>query len=132
MKQSEHIKELMMQAEDDFGATEALFLANYYGQCLFWAHLTLEKFCKALWVFKNESDNYPYIHNLLRLLKECNVKLSDEQKLFYAEMNQFQAVGRYGDYLKKLESTITLDVCKKLITEVKNQMLWIKQQMENK
>ena len=47
-------------------------------------------------------------------------------------MNQFQAAGRYGDYLKKLESTVTLDVCKKLITEVKNQMLWIKQQMENK
>ena len=92
----------------------------------------MEKLCKALWVYINESQNYPFIYNLIRLLKECNNELSDEQKLFYAEMNQFQAAGRYGDYLKKLESTVTLDVCKKLITEVKNQMLWIKQQMENK
>jgi len=132
MTNEQHIQFLIKQADEDFGATEALFQAGYYGQSLFWAHLTLEKLCKALWVYINESQNYPFIYNLIRLLKECNNELSDEQKLFYAEMNQFQAVGRYGDYLKKLESTVTLDVCKKLITEVKNQMLWIKQQMENK
>jgi len=132
MTNEQHIQFLIKQADEDIGATEALLKAGYYGQTLFWAHLTLEKLCKALWVFKNGSENYPYVHNLLRLLKECNVELTDEQKLFYAEMNQFQAAGRYGDYLQKLESTVTSDVCEKLMLEVKNQILWIKQQMANK
>jgi len=132
MTNEQHIQFLIRQADEDFGATEALYQSGYFGQSLFWAHLTLEKLCKALWIFKNENEKYPYVHNLLRLLKECNTVLSEDQILFYAEMNQFQAAGRYGDYLKKLEESITPDVCINLLIEVKKQMLWIKQQMQNK
>ncbi len=132
MTNEQHIQFLINQADEDIGATEALLQAGYFGQSLFWAHLTLEKLCKALWVYTNGSENHPFVHNLLRLLKECNVDMTDEQKLFYAEMNQFQTAGRYGDYLQKLENTVTSDVCEKLMTEVKNQIRWIKQQMESK
>jgi HEPN domain-containing protein len=129
MAYNKYIQILEKQAEEDYGAADALFRAGYYGQCLFWSHLVLEKLVKALWIFKNKKQNYPYIHNLLRLLKDCDVELSDEQIIFYSEMNQFQARGRYGDFLGKLENTVSFEISEKLMNETKSQMIWIKQQM---
>jgi hypothetical protein len=88
--------------------------------------------CKAFWIFRNNSERYPYVHNLIRLITECNVDLTSEQIIFYTEMNQFNAIGRYGDYLQKLEATVSAEVCNKLIDETKTQMLWLKQRMEKK
>src|SRR5437773_568063 len=110
MKMEEHVDSLIEQAKNDYGAAEALAAAGYYGHALFFAHLALEKLCKAMWILKNKSTDYPYIHNLLRLLKESDVKLFEEQTEFYSEMNQFQARGRYSDALKKLEATVTKEV----------------------
>jgi HEPN domain-containing protein len=126
------IKFLLDQADDDLGAANALLEAGYYAQSLFWGHLVLEKLLKALWIYHNNDINYPHIHNLLRLLKECNTDPNDKQIIFLAEMNQFQATGRYGDTLLKLESTISKETCNSLFSEIENQMIWIKSQMEKK
>jgi hypothetical protein len=69
---------------------------------------------------------------LLRLLKECNIEPNENQIIFLAEMNQFQAAGRYGDTLQKLESTVSKETCDSLFIEIENQMLWIKNQMVKK
>ncbi len=97
MTEQEYITMLIKQSEDDLGASEALANAGYFAHSLFWAHLVLEKLCKALWIHRNHNLHYPYIHNLLRLLKESNQTLTNEQIEFFAEMNQFQSHGRYID-----------------------------------
>ncbi len=112
------------------GAVKALEKAGYYGQALFWGHLVLEKYYKALWVFKNKRNSYPFTHNLLHLLRDCDVEHTKEQIVFLAQMNQFQTTGRYIDTLKKLEHTVSKETCSTLIYEIQKQMLWIKKQME--
>ena len=51
----------------DFDCAKVLHNAGHYAQALFWAHLTLEKLCKALWIKTNESNTPPFIHNLLKI-----------------------------------------------------------------
>lgn len=126
---SEHIKELLAQAEDDLGAAEALRQTGYYGHALFWGHLTLEKACKALWIKTNGNENYPFIHNLLRLIRETNIAITDNQIQFYSDMNQFQAHGRYPDTLHTIENTVTKEVCEKYLSIAKEQLSWIQQQI---
>ena len=130
MTTHEHIKELIAQAEIDYGAAEALSKAGFYAQALFWAHLVLEKLCKALWISVKQNVDYPYIHNLLRLLKETDVTLSDEQTKFYATMNQFQAVGRYTDDGKKLQQTVSKNTCERYLEKTQTQMQWLLQLMQ--
>lgn len=128
----EHIKELIAQAENDFGAAEALYKAGYYAHGLFWAHLVLEKHCKALWVHRHRKMNYPYIYNLLRLIKESGIELSSAQIEFYAEVNQFQAQGRYDDTMMKQENVITKELCEDYFLKIKNEMQWLQNQMQIK
>jgi HEPN domain-containing protein len=130
MTTHEHIKELTTQAEIDYGAAEALYKAGFYAHALFWAHLVLEKLCKALWISVKQNVHYPYIHNLLRLLKEADATLSEEQTKFYATMNQFQAAGRYNDDVKKLEQTVSKNTCKTYLEKTKIQMQWLLQLMQ--
>jgi HEPN domain-containing protein len=128
----DYISELIDQAENDYGAANALFNAGYYGHSMFWAHLTLEKTCKALWIYSNNSLSYPFVHNLLKLLKECPVNLSVSQIEFFGEMNQFQTQGRYGDSLKKLELSVDEKVCKEMLVKTKSEMQWLLNQMQKK
>ena len=132
MNFQDHIDQLISQAKDDYGAAEALASATYFGHALFWAHLSLEKYCKALWVYKNQNTNYPYIHNLLRLLKESGEELNENQIQFYSAMNQFQSQGRYIDALQKMEATVTKDICYDYLDNSKTQLEWILNLMQKK
>jgi len=58
MKPKKQIQELTAQAENDFGAAEALRKAGYPAHALFWLHLVLEKLCKAIWVKHNRNADY--------------------------------------------------------------------------
>ena len=106
---------MITEAEQDFGASEALATAGYYAHSLFFAHLVLEKLCKALWMKHKKSGDYPYIHNLIKLIKETNIVLTNEQVQFYSDMNLFQAKGRYPETLQAIEKTITKDVHKRIM-----------------
>ena len=130
MTPDEYIKILVHQAEDDLGAAEALNSAGYYGQALFWLHLVLEKFCKALWVHKNQNTEHPFIHNLLSLLKGSGVKLTNEQIIIYSDMNQFQSKGRYAPELEAIEKTVTKQTSDLYFMKVKTETIWLKSQLQ--
>lgn len=62
---TEHIDFWISQAEDDWSAVDTLFKGKNYLQCLFFAHLVIEKICKALWIKYNEGNVPPRTHNLI-------------------------------------------------------------------
>ena len=130
MGTEEHIKSLIAEAEQDFGASEALAAAGYYAHSLFFAHLVLEKLCKALWMKYKSAGDYPYIHNLIKLIKETNVVLTNEQVQFYSDMNLFQAKGRYPETLQNIERTIKGDVYKKYNDQLKIEIVWLTKQLQ--
>ena len=53
----EHIDFWLTQADDDWTAVDTLFKGRNYLQSLFFAHLVIEKICKALWI-KHNMETY--------------------------------------------------------------------------
>jgi HEPN domain-containing protein len=73
MTKEQYIDYWVDTAHNDWLTVEAMFSANRYQHCLFWAHLVLEKLSKAHWV-KNHFDNIPpKVHNIVWLLEESSV-----------------------------------------------------------
>lgn len=111
MTKEQHINFWLLQAEDDWGAVEALFEVEKYSQCLFWAHLVLEKYSKAIWIRDNAGNVPPKTHNLNHLLSQTTLVLTEEQQEFLLFINRFQIEGRYPDYI-----TIIQNICDALFT----------------
>jgi len=84
-------------AKHDYATMESLFKTKRYSDSLFYGHLVLEKVLKALVVKKTHKHTKP-IHNLLVLLNDAGVELSDEETEFLAEVNKFNIRARYPDY----------------------------------
>jgi len=112
MTKQQYIDYWINTAEDDWGSVELLFKGKKYLQCLFWAHLTLEKLAKALWVKNHTENTPPKIHNLIWLLEQSNIDLGEEDMNFLVNFNNFQLSARYPDYISKIYK-----VCNKQLTE---------------
>ena len=106
-----------------------LFVGGRYTHSLFFAHLYLEKICKALWVKKNPGNIPPFIHNLVKLSDEAGVPYSMEQKSFMVVMNNFQLEGRYPDYLNSLSKLYKEKNTGEILGQVKNLGLWLQSQL---
>lgn len=78
---------------------------------LFFAHLVVEKICKALWIKYNEGNVPPRTHNLIHLLSTTPIELGDDRSEFMLSLNRFQLEGRYPDYLTKMH-----DICNESFT----------------
>ncbi len=97
MRKEEHIGYWLKSAEHDLEVAETLFQNQKYDWCLFIAHLVLEKALKALFV--KRYNKLPHkIHNLVRLAEISNLKLTEDQKIFLDEVNDFSLETRYPDY----------------------------------
>jgi len=129
MAVEEHIFSLVTEARQDKGASEALANAGYYAHALFFAHLVLEKLCKALWMKKHNSVEYPFTHNLSRLLKETEIFLTPEQIFFYTDMNLFQAKGRYPETIHTFENKITKEIYRKYFKQFEIEIEWLNSQL---
>ncbi len=129
MTKEEHIKYWSDQVYDDFDCALVLYKANHYAQSLFWAHLSLEKMCKALWIYKNETNTPPLVHNLLRLITQTGEIFEDEDLMFFNEMNVFQIKGRYPHYAEKLDETISQETCLQYLTKTENILKCLQQKL---
>ena len=87
--------------------------------CLFFAHLTLEKLCKAIWVKYNDDNFPPKIHNLVKIIRQTAVVLADEQIEFLQAFNDFQLEGRYPDYLFEIDKMCNKKHTAELLKTVK-------------
>ena len=99
MDKQAHINYWLASAEDDWLTVDAMFKSRRFVHSLFFAHLCLEKTCKAFWVRDNEGNAPPKIHNLVKLIQATTAEIDDEKLLFLQEFNSFQLEGRYPDYL---------------------------------
>jgi HEPN domain-containing protein len=98
----EHIAYWKDTAARDWKFVQQTFKIKQYVYALFFAHLVLEKLCKAHWVKDNKNNYPPKIHNLVRLIEQTNLKFTDEEMDFFRKLNDFQLEGRYPDYKQEL------------------------------
>ena len=127
---NEHIEFWLTQAEDDWSAVYTLYKGKNYLQALFFAHLVIEKICKALWVKHNEKNVPPRTHNLLHLLSTTPITLDDEKSEFMLKLNRFQLEGRYPEYLTKMHNICNETFTKATIEETQKLRRWLLEQAQ--
>ncbi|WP_254244929.1 HEPN domain-containing protein [Hymenobacter sp. BRD67] len=86
-----------------------MFNTGRYVQCLFWAHLVVEKLSKAHWVQDNVDDYPPCIYNIVRLWQNTTLQPTGAQEKVALDLNQFQLEGRYPDYSRTLVKHVDIE-----------------------
>ncbi len=119
------IKYWIDSSDDDYDTMIAMYDSKKYNWALFIGHLMIEKLLKALYV-KNNNDYPPFIHNLLRLAEKCDLKLTDEQKLFLVTVTAFNINARYDDYKMSFQQKCTTEYTSTWIENLKINRQWIK------
>ena len=112
-------------SDDDFDTMMAMFESKKYNWALFVGHLMIEKLLKALYV-KTNNDYPPFIHNLLRLAEKCDLKLTEDQKLFFVTVTAFNINARYDDYKMSFQQKCTPEFTAIWIENLKINKQWIK------
>jgi len=130
MLKREHIDYWIQQSNDDWEAVSALFKNKKNSQALFFAHLVIEKLCKAIWIRDNESNFPPRTHNLNYLLSQTTIEMSDSHGELLLTLNRFQLEGRYPEYISKIHKICTDSFTAELINNVNEMRLWLIRQLQ--
>ena len=126
----QHIEFWILQAEDDWKAVFSLFNGKNYLQSLFFAHLVIEKLCKAHWIKDNVENIPPRTHNLINLLLATSITLTDEKRVFLLNLNRFQLEGRYPDYLTQLHNICNKDFTTQFLQDTNKIRLWLLENLQ--
>ena len=97
---------------------------------MFFAHLVLEKWCKAHWVKDNENNTPPKTHNLVKLVSETKIELTETTIDFLREFNDFQLESRYPDYMFEINKRCNLEYTKLLLENVSKIVLCLQEKMQ--
>lgn len=125
MTKEEHIGYWIKSAENDWSVVKTLFESANYVHGLFFAHLVLEKICKAHWVKSNENNTPPRTHNLVVLVRQSNLELPETELIFMEEFNDFQLEGRYPDYQFEIHKRCSKDYSEQLLKRVESIKKWL-------
>jgi HEPN domain-containing protein len=90
-------------AESDLETAGILINGKKYVEGLFFCHLTIEKYLKAL-IIKNAKELAPKSHNLAYLSELAKISVTDEQVSFMAVLMKYQLEGRYPEYYPNVPS----------------------------
>ena len=96
----------------------------------YFGHLVLKKALKAIFVHSNENRIPPETHNLLKLAELSSITLTNEQKLFLDEVNDFNLVTRYPDYKLDFYKPCTKEYADKYFKKIKEHYEWLKSHLK--
>jgi HEPN domain-containing protein len=126
----DYIEFWIEQSQDDWNAVYTLFKGRNYLQSLFFAHLVIEKLCKALWIKFNGENIPPKTHNLIHLLSATPIELTVEISEFLLNLNRFQLEGRYPDYLKKMHQICNEQFTRSMLESTNKLKLWLLEKLQ--
>lgn len=129
MDLKKHINYWIESADNDLSASKSLFSSGKYDWCLFIGHLVLEKLLKALFVLNNHNKIPPKTHNLYKLARLSNLNLSQEQKLFLDEVNDFNLEVRYPEYKREFYKICTKEFTDNYFSKIQDFARWLKSQI---
>ncbi|MEW5767120.1 MAG: HEPN domain-containing protein [bacterium] len=123
-----YIEYWLSSAAHDLEAAETLFQNKKYDWCLFIGHLVLEKVLKAFYVRDNQ-ESPPRIHNLVRLSEHTRLPLTEVQRQFLADVNDFNREVRYPDIKQKFYQMCTKEFTQEQFSKIKEMYQWLLSQM---
>jgi len=117
-----HWKKLALR---DWKTVCGLFEIKRYDACLFFCHLTLEKFLKGL-VTLHTKQHPPYIHDLERLAVMADLSLTSNHINDLKAISAFNIAGRYSDYKFVFYKKCTRAYTEKYLLKTKHLMICLK------
>jgi HEPN domain-containing protein len=111
-------------SDNDFNSMIDFFNIKRYNWALFIGHLVIEKLIKASYV-KIHQKHPPFLHDLLKLINKCNIKVSDEQMDIIDTITTFNINARYDDYKLAFYKQCTPEYTELWISQIKNIRQWI-------
>ena len=130
MTKDEHIAYWLESAKHDLETAESLFESARFDWCLFIGHLVLEKVLKAIFVDKNENKVPPKTHKLTKLAVLSFLELTEEQKIFLDEVNDFNLETRYPDYALGFYNRCTQEYTDQYFKKIKEFYNWLRSQLK--
>lgn len=82
-----------------------------------------------MYVATNENSVPPRIHNLVRLAELSSLGVSQEQKIFLDEVNDFNLEVRYPDYRHEFYIRCTREYTEPYFDRIKEFYEWLKSQI---
>jgi HEPN domain-containing protein len=123
------IKEHWMESsESDFNTMLNLYKSGDYHWSLFIGHLVLERLLKAVYVEINKK-HAPYLHDLMRLAKYCDIEISEIHKEWLDTITTFNINARYESYKKEFYKKCTKIYAEEWVDKIKILREWIKNKL---
>ncbi|MBF0359559.1 MAG: HEPN domain-containing protein [Oligoflexia bacterium] len=119
-----------MESENDYqAALDVWKKAQRNTHSLFFLHLSIEKILKAYLVFLHQK-HAPYSHNLLYLAEQAKIALSEDQKKFLLEVNEFNLECRYPDQQNSLKEKATATFMNLYLQKSEDFRSWILEKLK--
>jgi HEPN domain-containing protein len=118
-----------ISAKHDLETAKSLIRSRKYDWALFVAHLVLEKILKALYAQEKEAFP-PKTHNLVTLLREIGIAISEEEYDFFEEVNTFNISTRYPDEQFKFYKLCTKKFTLEKFNEIEDKYRWLKKKLK--
>lgn len=122
------VKEWIILAEYDLDTAKAMLETGRYLYVTFMSQQVIEKILKALFVFKN-GEIPPRTHNLLYLIDILQLSVSDADKNFCAQLNQFYLGHRYPGSIEGLAQAVDQQKAAYYFDKTKELMRCLKQDL---
>ncbi len=110
------------KAKESLEDARASFAAHRYGLTAFSCQQALEKLLKAA-IIKHKGARPRKIHDLLPLLRDSGMTISDEYTMEIAKISKFYFLVRYPDINKQFFTTP--DMAKHTLEKTQEVFLWI-------
>jgi len=131
MKIEDHIQYWLDSAAHDWDTAESLFSTGKHDWCLFIGHLVLEKILKAIFVQDNDNKLPPKTHNLIKLAENTHIDLTEEQKIFLDEVNDFNLEVRYPQFKNAFHKKCTQPFTERYFKQIESTVKWLKSQIKS-
>jgi HEPN domain-containing protein len=128
MTNEQKVQHWVAISDEDLSAGTTLLQGGHYLYVAFMCQQCIEKIFKAAYT-KLKEDTPPFVHDIRHLAKICGIDptLSDEQKLFIAEINPMNIEARYPEYKSRIAKMLSHTKCESLLAQTKNLQQWIKE-----
>ena len=128
MNKEQAIQYWVTSANDDWQVALHLFEKGDYSYSLFFAHLTIEKYLKAIYVDR-VGKNPPYTHRLLLLAEKAGLDLSEKNVSLLETVTDFNLETRYPDEKFSFKKKCTKSFTKKYLKNIGALKKWLAKQI---
>lgn len=126
MNEIEIVKNWLNASKLDFETAEILFDNKKYHHALFFCHLSIEKYLKAI-IVRTTKKAPPLIHDLVRLAEKTDIQLTNKMKNDLADVSAFNIQARYDDYKLSFYKKANKKFTTKYLETTKEILIWLKE-----